>query len=198
MMNKITTYGLLRKQSGTTLIEALVSILLLSLGLLGMAGLQLNAMAYQKSSWATHRIAELTADISERIRANPAGAVNGNYSYTAVYNAAKSATITSNACRTSGSACTTAQIANDDISAWLAKAQSALPGGAVRLEGASNTGFTVTAMYMDKDFVNTTTGAALASASCSATSAGIDWRNCCPTAASVPNGVKCSRANIIP
>lgn len=186
------------KQSGATLIEALVSILLLSLGLLGIAGLQLNALAYQKSSWATHRIAELTADISERIRANPTAAVNGNYVYTSSYSTAKSEVITSNACRTSGSSCTTAQIANDDVAAWVAKSQAALPGGAVRLEGASNTGFTVTAMYLDKDFVNTATGAALASTTCSATSSGIDWRNCCPSAAAVPNGVKCSRANIIP
>ncbi|WP_431095718.1 type IV pilus modification protein PilV [Polaromonas aquatica] len=186
-----------RHARGATLIEALVSILVLSLGLMGIAGLQLNAMAYQKSSWATHRVAELTSDIGERIRANPAGATNGNYTYTANYATAKTAAIVSNSCRTSGAACTTAQIANDDLSAWIAKAQTALPGGAVNLEGASNTGFTVTAMYMDKDFVNNT-GVLQSSAVCTTATVGIAWRNCCPAAAATPAGVRCSRSDIIP
>lgn len=187
----------LHSERGATLIEALVSILVLSLGLLGLASLQANALAYQKSSWAIHRIAELSGDISERIRANPLGATNNYYVYTANYTAAKAATIASNNCRTSGAACTTAQIANDDLSAWLAKAQAALPGGAVNLEGASNTGFTVTAMYMDKEFVNST-GALQASAVCTTATSGIAWRNCCPAAAAVPVGVRCSRTDIIP
>lgn len=185
-------------QNGATLIEALVSILLLSLGLLGIAGLQLNALAYQKSSWATHRIAEVTNDIAERIKANPAGATNGNYVYADTYANAKSAAITSNNCKTSGAACTTAQIANDDLSDWLVKGQAALPGGAVRLEGASTTGIVVTAMYFDKEFVDPVTAAPVASTPCTTALTGMDWRNCCPSAATVPNGVRCARANIIP
>ena len=188
----------LHSERGATLIEALVSILVLSLGLLGLASLQMNALAYQKSSWATHRIAELTGDISERIRANPTGATNGNYAYTANYATAKTASIASNNCRTSGSACTTAQIATDDLSAWLTKAQAALPGGAVNLEGASNTGFTVTAMYVDKDFINSATGVPQSSTVCTTATSGIAWRNCCPAAAAVPDGVRCSRTDIIP
>jgi type IV pilus assembly protein PilV len=186
-----------RHERGATLIEALVSILVLSLGLLGMASLQANALAYQKSSWAIHRIAELTGDIAERIRANPLGATNNYYTYTANYTTAKAANITSNNCRTSGAACTTAQIAGDDLASWLAKAQAALPGGAVNLEGASNTGFIVTAMYMDKEFVNAS-GVLQSSTACTSTTSGIAWRNCCPAAAAVPAGVRCFRTDIIP
>lgn len=187
-----------RQQAGATLIEALVSILVLSLGLLGMAGLQLNALSYQKSSWATHRIAELTGDIGERIRANPTAATDGNYTFTANYTTAKTATITSNLCRTSGADCTTSQIANDDLSSWILKAQNALPGGAARLEGNPTNGFIVTALYADKEFVNPATGVPQASSVCTAASAGIAWRNCCPAGAAVPDGVRCYRTNIIP
>lgn len=186
------------QQGGATLIEALVSILVLSLGLLGMAGLQLNALSYQKSSWAVHRIAELTGDISERIRANPAGATDGNYTYTATYSTAKTATMTSNLCRTSGADCTTAQIANDDLRAWLSKAQNALPDGAVRLEGDPMTGFIVTALYADKEFINSATGVPQASTPCTTALTGIAWRNCCPSAAAAPDGVRCFRTSIIP
>jgi type IV pilus assembly protein PilV len=187
-----------RLQHGATLIEALVSILVLSLGLLGMAGLQLNALSYQKSSWATHRIAELTSDISERIRANPTGAADGDYVYTVAYSTAKSATLTNNLCRSSGTDCTTTNIARDDVRALLIKSQTILPVGAVRLEGTVNDGFVVTAMYQDKDFVNIATGAPEASTTCTSATSGIAWRNCCPSAAAVPNGVRCYRSNIIP
>ena len=187
-----------KSQSGATLIEALVSILLLSLGLLGIAGLQVNALAFQKSSWATHRIAEVTNDIAERMKANPVGTANGLYTYPSTYASSKSGTITSNNCKTSGASCTAAQIANDDLSEWLAKAQAALPGGAVRLEGTSTAGIIVTAMYADKDFVDATTGAPASLRTCSPGLAGMDWRNCCPAAAAAPSGVKCARASIIP
>jgi type IV pilus assembly protein PilV len=185
-------------QKGATLIEALVSILILSLGLLGMAALQLNALSFQKSSAATHRIAELTNDISEKIRANPTAAKDGDYVYTATYTSAKSATMTSNLCRTSGVDCTTTNIANDDIRAWLMKSQTALPGGAVRLEGDVNNGFNITVMYQDKDFVDTSTGVAQSSVSCTSATSGIAWRNCCPAAAAVTGGVRCYRTNLIP
>ena len=189
-------------QSGAALIEALVAILVLSLGLLGIAGMQLNALAFQKSSWATHRIAELSGDIAERMQANPSGALKNNYGYLATYSIAKSATLTSNGCRpappATAPACSAAQIALDDMSAWLGKAQKSLPSGAVTLEGSSINGYIVTAMYLDKEFVDPTTGAAIPSTSCNSAMTSIAWRNCCPSAAAVPNGVRCSRSLILP
>lgn len=186
------------RQRGATLIEALVSILILSLGLLGMAALQLNSLSFQKSSVATHRIAELTSDIGEKIRANPTAAKDGNYVFTATYSTAKTATMTSNSCRTAAADCSTDKIANDDIRAWLIKSQAALPGGAPRLEGDVSSGFNITLMYQDKDFVNIATGAPESSTSCTSATSGIAWRNCCPVAAAVPNGVRCYRTNLIP
>lgn len=187
------------KQNGATLIEALVSILLFSLGLLGIAGLQVSALTFQKSSWATNRIAEVVIDIAERMRANPDGVSVGSYAYTANYVTGKTAAITSNNCRASGGSCSGAQIANDDLSAWLRKAQSTLPQGAVRLEGTANNGYIVTVMYLDKDFTDPAANNALqAAATCTAASTGIAWRNCCPAAAAVPDGVRCSRSLVQP
>jgi type IV pilus assembly protein PilV len=187
-----------KNQQGATLIEALVSILLFSLGLLGIAGLQANALAFQKSSWATHRIAELTAEIGERMRANPDGVEIGSYVYMANYATARTATINSNNCRTTaGSACAAPQIANDDLAAWLRKAQNSLPQGAVRLEGAANVGYTATVMYLDKSFL-TVANAPDSSTTCTAATVGFAWSTCCPAAAAVPAGVKCSRSFIQP
>lgn len=184
-----------KKQSGATLIEALVSILVMSLGLLGLAALQLNALSFQKSSWATHRISELVIDASERIRANPRGVYTFANTYAAA--AATTGAPTPNNCRNSGADCTISQIINDDLSALATKAQTTLPGGAIRIDNLEPAGIVVTAMYRDKDFVNAA-GVPQPSLVCAAATAGVAWRNCCPAAAAVPNGVRCSRMDILP
>ena len=190
------------KQRGATLIEALVSILLFSIGLLGIAGLQVNALVFQKSSWATHRIAEVTNDIGERMRANPDGVELGLYNYVQPYTAAKANTITSNLCKQVTAAppiCNGLQIANDDLSEWLKSAQTVLPQGAVSLEGNASAGFTITVMYMDKEFTDpANNNSLLAATTCSSASTGVAWRNCCPAALAVPNGVRCSRTFMQP
>lgn len=187
-----------RLQKGATLIEALVSILIMSLGLLGMASLQLNALSFQKTSWATHRVSELSSDIGERIKTNPEAADSGAYTLTGTYSTLKSATMTNNLCRGPAAAdCTPAQIANDDIQDLLSKAQRTLPGGAISLEGSRLFGYTVTTMYQDKDFIDISTGVAQASTACTSATSGIAWRNCCPAAASVPAGVRCNRLPIV-
>lgn len=184
-------------QRGATLIEALISILIMSIGLLGIASMQLSAISYQKSSWSMHKIAELSIDIAERIRANPTGARNSNYIYNESYATAKSATPTNNNCKALSTFCSTAQIAADDVAAFITRAQKLLPEGAAVIEGDFNNGYVATAMYYDKEFINSS-GILQTSATCSATTSGIDWRNCCPATASVPNGVRCRRINIIP
>lgn len=192
-MNANSKHGV--AQRGATLIEALVSILVLSLGLLGMAGLQLNALSFQKSSWAQHRISELTTDIVEKMQTNTLGSKNTLYNYTQTYAISAAATPTSNGCRTSTStvACTPADIASDDLALWLTKAQQILPGGAGSISGNSTSGFIVTAMYLDKDFKDPVTNTPSTSASCTPTPTGNAWRNCCPDSASVPAGVRCAR-----
>ena len=185
-------------QRGATLIEALISILIMSIGLLGIAGIQLNAIAFQKTSWSMHRVAEITQDFAERVRSNPAGANNGSYTYTANYATGKAATFTSNSCRASTSFCSVNQIAADDVSAIVLKAQQLLPQGSLQINGTPATGYILSVMYFDKDFVDPSNGTLSASATCTNTTSGIEWRNCCPAAASVPNGVRCKRFNIIP
>ena len=189
-----------RNQSGATLIEALVAILVLSLGMLGMAGLQLNALSFQKSSWAQHRISELTIDIVEKMQSNPIATNSGRYNYDTTYAVASVAALPVSGCAslTATVACTSQQIAADDLSSWLAKARQSLPGGAVSISGSMTAGFVVTAMYLDKDFRDPLTNAPATSNSCTPTPTGNAWRNCCPASAAVPAGVRCARVPFIP
>ncbi len=181
-----------RSQAGATLIEALVSIVIMSFGLIGVAGLQLASLTFQKSAWSTHRVAELTGNFAERVRANPK-AGETDYQYTSAYATGKAATLPTLGCRTSGT-CTPAQIAADDIAGLLQKAQTSLPQGSMQVTGTKSGGLVINLMYFDKDFVQSN-GAPGRSQVCSASLTGVDWRNCCPTA---EDGVRCRRFSITP
>ncbi|WP_025856585.1 type IV pilus modification protein PilV [Pseudomonas sp. CHM02] len=59
-----------RHQAGMTLIEVLVATLILAVGLLGAAVIQLNALKYTDSSRMTSQASFIAYDMLDRIRAN--------------------------------------------------------------------------------------------------------------------------------
>ncbi|MBC3377418.1 type IV pilus modification protein PilV [Pseudomonas sp. SWRI92] len=59
-------------QEGMTLIEVLVAVLILGVGLLGAAMIQLNALKYTDSSRMTSQASFIAYDMLDRIRANSA------------------------------------------------------------------------------------------------------------------------------
>lgn len=185
------------RQGGATLIEALVSLVVMSFGLLGIAGLQISALSFQKSAWSTHRVSEITSEFAERVRAN-AKAVDSDYQYTAAYATGKVASPTMLNCRGTGT-CSATQLAADDIAELLAKAQTLLPEGSIQVRGTLVDGLIVTSLYKDKDFVDRA-GALQTTPTCQASTTGIEWRNCCPSEAAVPDGegIRCRRFTIIP
>jgi len=64
--------GSQRTQRGMTLIEVLVALLILTVGLLGAAAVQLNALKYTDSSRMTSQASFIAYDMMDRIRANSA------------------------------------------------------------------------------------------------------------------------------
>lgn len=66
-------------QRGFTLIETLVTILILSLGLLGFAGLLTKSIVANRQAFYRSQATFLAHDIAERMRANRAEAVAGGY-----------------------------------------------------------------------------------------------------------------------
>lgn len=70
---------------GASLLEVLVAILILSFGMLAMAGLHSVAFKYGKMSQFRGVATQLAADLADRMRANPEGAVNGGYVFMDVY-----------------------------------------------------------------------------------------------------------------
>jgi type IV pilus assembly protein PilV len=66
-------------QRGMTLIEILVAIVVLSIGLLGLAGLQLKGLQVGQGSTYRWQAAMLAQDVLDRMRADSAGVLAGNY-----------------------------------------------------------------------------------------------------------------------
>ena len=60
-------------QQGFTLVEVLVALVVLSIGLLGIAALQVKAQNYSQDAYFRTQATVIAHDILERIRANPVG-----------------------------------------------------------------------------------------------------------------------------
>lgn len=100
------------KQSGITLIEVLVTVLILAIGFLGLAGLQLSALRNNSSAYERSQASMLAYDIIDRMRANRDSALNGDYDI----DLTDAPTATD--CRGSGSNCNTTQLAQFDVNQW--------------------------------------------------------------------------------
>lgn len=59
------------QQSGMTLIEVMVALLVFAIGILGVAILQLSALKYSDSASRRTQVNFIAQDLMERIRANP-------------------------------------------------------------------------------------------------------------------------------
>ena len=67
------------KQQGSSLLEVLISILLLSFGILALAGMQAYSIAAQKNAANRAIASALANELAELVRLNPAGLAAGNY-----------------------------------------------------------------------------------------------------------------------
>ena len=67
------------EQSGFSLLEVLVTIVILSLGILGVSGLQVTGMKNSYSALLRAQAAQYAYDMTDRMRVNRAAAQAGNY-----------------------------------------------------------------------------------------------------------------------
>ena len=109
-----------RSAAGFSLLEVLVALLVLSIGLLGLAGLQVTSVNNTRDAYYRSQALMLAYDITDRMRANLEGVDDGDYD-------AITGTLVT-ACRTTAG-CTAAQLATDDVALWRAAVQGALPAG---------------------------------------------------------------------
>ncbi|WP_297528582.1 type IV pilus modification protein PilV [Thiohalobacter sp.] len=116
MPNDLRTHS--PQQCGFTLIEVMIAVLVLSIGLLGLAGLQVTALRNNQTAFLRSQAAILSSDIIERMRANQAGVAAGAYD--------KAAGAARAACKTTAG-CSAADMAANDVYEWRQLVRQYLP-----------------------------------------------------------------------
>ncbi len=111
------------KQLGMSLIETLVSLLVFSVGILGVASLMLTNMRHNDETLTRTQSTVLANELYEMMRANLVAVEAGDYTL-AMSSALPSTTQTDCATVT----CNTAQIASWDLATWGARVSRVLPG----------------------------------------------------------------------
>jgi type IV pilus assembly protein PilV len=128
----VTRHLVQRRASGFTLIEALVALVVLSIGLLGVAGMQIAGLQANQSAASRTQASYLADDIIDRMRANNTNARSGAYNI-----AAMGGTVAGT---------TTAAL---DVQAWVAELLSLPSGqGQIQVNAATNIA-TVTIRWVD-------------------------------------------------
>lgn len=107
-----------RHAAGFTLVEVLVALVVMAVGLLGIAALYVEGLRAGRTAVYRSTAVNLASDMAERIRANPEAAYEG---------AGPGA---DNACVNGGGDCAPGELAADDWFRWLADLQERLPAGA--------------------------------------------------------------------
>lgn len=109
------------------MIEVLVAVVLLAIGFLAIARMQVQGLNYSQSAYNRSQAHFMANDIIDRMRANVQGVIDGNYN-----NKSTTSTYESHACLVT--ACTPAQTAQNDLAEWRKylypdnNAAPALPG----------------------------------------------------------------------
>jgi type IV pilus assembly protein PilV len=107
-------------QRGFSLVESMVALVVLSVGLLGIAALYVSALRFSRNALLRSDAVTLAGDMADRIQAN----ASGGSAYALAAGATNAAV---SACATNG--CTATQMATTDKAQWKALLAQALPAG---------------------------------------------------------------------
>lgn len=182
-----------RRNNGSTLIEVLVALLLLSFTLLGIAGLLGATTRYQLGVDGRSKITLVYNDLTGRVRSNWTEAAA--YTYNTVSWADQQVAIPTRGTNCSGTtSCTAAERAADDVWEIRNAVRTALPQGSLLIAGDAANGLTTTFLWFDKDNLSDDRNLkSNADKQCSDSMTSIQRHTCCPTVANVTStpGVRC-------
>jgi type IV pilus assembly protein PilV len=110
------------RQRGFSLIEVIVTMGIMSFGLLGIAGMQLSAMTKSRVTFERNQATLLANDLVERIRANLPAAEAGSYDLDARSKPGGTAT----GCKGEQADCSSSDMATADLADWSQRVDAVL------------------------------------------------------------------------
>jgi len=136
----IRASGRANAQRGITMVETLVALLVLSIGMLGIAGLYVETMRSNRTAMIRSLAVSLVQDMSDRIRAN--ARAQGAYDM-----AAYGGNPAVQGCAGGAANCTDTALAEDDLARWRQQVLAQLPGAATNVTYVAAAGANVPDRY---------------------------------------------------
>lgn len=127
-------------QNGFTLIEVLITIIVLAMGLLGLAGMQAVAQRANHTAYLRSQAAMQAYDIADRMRANLPGVTAG------AYNSISGIQIASNC---ESTMCIPTDMAKYDAQQWNTANAALFPSGQGTVVSNGDSTFTITISWDD-------------------------------------------------
>ncbi|MBU2963987.1 type IV pilus modification protein PilV [Amphritea sp. 2_MG-2023] len=118
-------------QRGTTLIEVLVTLVLVAIGLSGMMAMQARGVQQNQSAYLRTQAVMMASDMADRIRLNRQAALAGDYALTS--------TQTVDNFKSTAGLSGGEKLAKNDLFDWLGRVNTYLPGGDATISLADQT-----------------------------------------------------------
>ncbi|MBI1422904.1 MAG: type IV pilus modification protein PilV [Gammaproteobacteria bacterium] len=131
-----------KTMAGATLLEVMIAMVIMSIGLIGLASLQLSGVNASNGSEKRTQATMIANDLIERMRANPAGVSAGNYA-AVDFSTIDCTNPPPTSCETLSSGavgCNAQQMANFDAYIAWCNATSLLQSGTVAISCTDNSG----------------------------------------------------------
>jgi len=147
MTHTTTVFGSRTAMRGATLLEVMIALMIFSIGMLGLAALQVTGLRESGNAERRTQATLLANDLIERMRSNPAAIIAGNYDDATInYGSIDCATLPSPYCEdqngTAAASCTSAQMATFDAYTVKCQTNIRLPTGTLAVGCTDITGTT--------------------------------------------------------
>jgi len=132
------------RNRGFSMIEVLITLVVLSIGLLGVAGMQLAGMQSNRSAYYRSQATVIAYDMIDRMRTNVDGVAANHYDGLDSANPPA----TPPTCIDTSSGCSAESLAENDLQEWVNDHLSLLPAGSGTVTRNGNI-FTVTVNWVE-------------------------------------------------
>jgi len=143
-----------RHERGASLVEVLVAIVVLSVALVGAAGVQMQSMKFGQVSQQRSTAVQQASGLIERMRANVAGAAAGSYLFDVQYANVPQAMIDMGTIPACTASCSPQDLAKNHLHGWLTSLSQTMPGGrgnVTRVTAVDGAPYAVTVMWTEKE-----------------------------------------------
>jgi type IV pilus assembly protein PilV len=143
-----------QQSEGFAMIEVLVSVILMAIGMIGLAGMLMMSQKTSSSSYLKQQAVDSAYDMVDRVRANSAAAISGAYAIDNLPTSGAPVIPDSPATNCVSTVCTATQLASYDTWSWASKELTKLPNGSgsivvSNVAGSTNTLLTITVQWDD-------------------------------------------------